>query len=166
MEILYIPPFKAIFTPQTFRYIACGAGNYLVLDAIIYFVCYHYIIQQHYIDIGFMVISPHVASLCIVFPLTFASGFWLNRHVAFRVGEEAVGGQLLRYAISVGGSIIISYIALKFLVEGVHIWATPSKVICSIITSIYSYLAARYFTFRKKGQSRDSVQTENKQKDL
>ncbi len=59
------------------------------------------------------------------------------------------GTQLIRYALSVVGSILLTYGCIKFFVEVCGLWPTPSKVATSILTAVYSYLAARYFTFRE-----------------
>ena len=85
----------------------------------------------------------------LVFPITFFTGFWLNREVAFRRFAVPSGTQLIRYALSVGGSILLTYGCIKFFVEVCGLWPTPSKVATSILTAVYSYLAARYFTFRE-----------------
>ena len=56
--------------------------------------------------------------------------------------------QLFRYALSIVGSLMLTYVGLKFFVEVCGIWPTPSKVITTLITVVYSFLAAKYFTFR------------------
>lgn len=150
LDMLYIKGLERYVTRETVRYVGCGVMNYIVLDAIIYYTIYHYIIRLNYIYLGSMVISPHVASLIITFPITFFTGFWLNRYVAFQSTERRVEGQLFRYALSVGGSIVLSYVSLKLLVESFGVWATPAKVMSSIITSLYSYLMARFYTFRRR----------------
>lgn len=101
------------------------------------------------VDLGFYAISPAVASLILVFPITFFIGFWLNRNVAFHATKERSQSQVKKYALSVCGSIILSYLSLKLLVEVCGVWATPAKTLSSIIVALYSYLAARYFTFRR-----------------
>ena len=93
-------------------------------------------------------VSPHVAAMLIVFPLTFFTGFWLHRHVAFRRSPLATGTQLFRYLLSVAGSVVVNYLFLKFFVELCGFWATPSQMMASLGTMVYSYLAAKYFTFR------------------
>ena len=87
------------------------------------------------------------ASLCLVFPITFFTGFWLNRNVAFRVTHLRTHKQLFRYALSVVGSIVINYLCMKLFVELFNIWPTPSKMLTTVISVIYSFLVARYFTF-------------------
>ena len=90
-----------------------------------YFLLYNFVLDKELLDLGFVAVSPHVAAMLIVFPLTFFTGFWLNRHVAFRRSPLARGTQLFRYLLSVAGSVVVNYLFL-----------------------VYSYLAAKYFTFR------------------
>lgn len=149
IEILYFPPISKLIKAETLRYGVCGVANYILLDATLYYIIYHYIVGLRYIELPMVVISPHVASLIIVFPITFLSGFWLNRYVAFGATQPRAIGQIIRYGITVVGSIILSYVTLKFLVEGLGVWATPAKVASSLITATYSYLMARCFTFTK-----------------
>jgi putative flippase GtrA len=131
-----------------FRYAVCGGVN-MVLDVVWYYIIYHYIVAQRFIDLGVVVMSPHVASLVVVFPITFFTGFWLNRNVAFRSVEVGQGRQLLRYVLSVVGSILLNYVCIKLFVEVVGIWPTPAKALTTVVSVVYSYLAGRYFTFRK-----------------
>ena len=50
--------------------------------------------------------------------------------------------------IEVPGSILLNYACMKFLVEVCGLWPTPSKCITSLAVALYSYLAARYYTFK------------------
>ena len=113
-----------------------------------YFLLYNFVLDKELLDLGFIAVSPHVAAMLIVFPLTFFTGFWLNRHVAFRRSPLATGTQLFRYLLSVAGSVVVNYLFLKFFVELCGFWATPSQMMASLGTMVYSYLAAKYFTFR------------------
>lgn len=147
LDGLYVP-FARWIPRQLFRYGACGGAN-LLLDALWYFLIYNYMIgPTRYIDFGPVVMSPHIASLCLVFPITFFTGFWLNRHVAFARSPLRTHTQLLRYALSVAGAVLLNYLCMKVLVETVGLWPTPSKLVTSVISALYSFLAAKYFTFR------------------
>ena len=148
IDSLYIKPVAAIIPQQLWRYGVCGAAN-MALDSVWYFVIYHFIVCKQFIDLGFVVVSPHIASLIVVFPITFFTGFWLNRNVAFHTSPTPRGRQLWRYALSVAGAIILNYLSMKFLVEVCGLWPTPSKVVTTVISSIYSFLMAKFFTFRK-----------------
>lgn len=120
----------------------------MMLDTLWYFIIYHYVVAERFIDIHFILISPHISTLSIVFPITFFTGFWLNRHVAFRVTHLKSRRQLVRYLLSVVGSLAINYVCMKLFVEVFNIWPTPSKMLTTAICVVYSYLAARFFTFK------------------
>lgn len=146
VDALYIKPLHGLISRSLFGYGLCGAAN-MTLDIVWYFLIYHYVVCERFFDLGFVVISPHILSLFIVFPITFLTGFWLNRNVAFRATEVSSRSQMLRYALSVLGSIAINYICMKLFVEVCHIWPTPSKMLTTAVSVCYSYLMARYITF-------------------
>ena len=147
IDLFYRWPFDRIFSREVFRYAACGGAN-MVSDAVLYYLIYHYIVAERFLNLGFVVVSPHIASLAVVFPFTFLIGFWLNRHVAFRSTRRRTRTQLLRYLLSVGGAIVLNYLCMKLFVDMLHFWPTPSKLLTTVISALYSYAAARYYTFR------------------
>lgn len=147
IDRLYIKPLSRVISRDTFGYGLCGAAN-MALDTMWYFVIYHYIILEQNLDLGIVVISPHIAALGIVFPITFFTGFLLNRYVAFRVARHPQGRQLMRYALSVAGSILLNYVLMKLFVDVCCFWPTVSKMLTTTIVALYSFLAARYFTFK------------------
>lgn len=149
VDWLYIAPFKRLVSRDIFAYGLCGGAN-MALDTLWYFVIYHYIVAERFIDLGVVVVSPHIASLIVVFPITFFTGFWLNRNVAFRATEYKTRGQLIRYALSVLGSIALNYLCMKLFVEHLYILPTPSKMLTTAVSVVYSFLAAKYFTFRPR----------------
>ena len=147
IDLFYVKPLQKLFSQQVFRYLACG-GITALLDAIWYYIIYHFIVCERIIDLGFIAVSPHIAALCVVFPITFFTGFWLNRNVAFQVTYISSLPQLAKYTLTVVGSILLNYACMKVLVEACGIWATPAKILTTIICAIYSFLVGRYFTFR------------------
>ena len=119
----------------------------MALDTVWYFLTYHYIICEQNLDLGVVVISPHIAALIIVFPITFFTGFLLNRYVAFRATRQRTTKQLFRYALSVVGSILLNYLLMKLFVDVCHIWPTIAKMMTTTIVAVYSFLAAKYYSF-------------------
>ncbi len=164
IDIFYIDIIARHTSKTTFRYAACGVANYLVLDPILYYIIYNYVVGHKLYDIGFIVISPHILAMILLFPIILFTGFWLNRHIAFEATGVSAHSQVLKYLFTIAGSLLMSYVLMKLLVDVCGLWPTPSKVITTLTTAIYSYLAARYFTF-KRGRA-GGVQTENKQKDV
>lgn len=146
IDTLYIKPLERVISRDIFGYGLCGATN-MALDTLWYFIIYHYIVAERFIDLGVVVMSPHISSLVVVFPITFFTGFWLNRHVAFRATRYRTLKQLARYGLTVVGAIILNYVLMKLFVETCGLWPTPSKMLTTVISAIYSFLVAKYFTF-------------------
>lgn len=147
IDWFYRKPVAAILPQQTFRYIVCGGAN-VVFSWVCYFLVYNFVLDKEQLDLGFVVVSAYVATMLLIFPFTFFTGFWLNRYVTFRHSPLPTGTQLFRYLLSIGGSVVVNYAGLKFFVEFCGLWATPSQMLATFVTMIYSYLAAKYFTFR------------------
>lgn len=140
-------PFLRFIPPEIFRYAATGGANTL-LDIILYFVVYQFILDGHTVDFGFIAISGHIAAFLMVFPITFTTGFFLAKYVTFTASELKGRIQLFRYLLSVGGSILLNYVFLKLFVEYFGWYAPLSKVVTTFLVVIYSYVAQRYFTFK------------------
>lgn len=144
---LFYPLFKGWLPLKTYRYAVCGGGN-LLFDIFLYYVLYNFVLQKENLDLGIVVFSPHIAALFIVFPITFTTGFLLNKYIAF--GESNLRGriQLYRYAIVVAGAILLNYLLMKLFVDGWGFYATPSKILVTAISVIYSYTLQNRFTFK------------------
>ncbi len=139
-------PFLRFIPLKTFRYAACGGSN-LVFAFFNYFVFYNFIFAKQNVDLNVVVLSPHIASLFFVFPITFVSGFLLNKYVTFSYSDLPGQVQFGRYLMVGIGALILSYFVLKFLVEFIGIYPTPAKVLTLIVTVIYSYLLQNHFSF-------------------
>jgi len=144
---LFYTPFKRYIPIETFRYAATGGFN-VVLDIILYFICFHYIIDKQIVDLGFIAMSPHIASFVFVFPITFATGFLFAKYITFTDSLMRGRTQLTRYLLTVSGSILLNYILLKFFVEYVLLWPTVAKIFTTVIVIGYSFIAQKYFTFK------------------
>lgn len=143
-------PFRKIIPRETFRYGATGGFNTL-LDILLYFICYNYILDKKIVDFQIVSVSPHIAAFLIVFPITFFTGFILAKYITFTNSEIRGRVQLIRYMISVSGSIFLNYVFLKLLVEFGGLWPTLAKIITTVIVVIYSYFAQKFFTFKTSG---------------
>ncbi len=147
IDRFYFVPLSRIMPLQTFRYAICGGAN-LLLNWVLYAVLYNFVFDKEVVELGFVAISPYIAAFIVVFPITFLTGFWLQKNIAFRYSPLMWGTQLFRYLLSVLGSILLNYLLLKFFVEVTRIYPTPSQVLTSLISIAYSYLMQKYFTFR------------------
>lgn len=148
-------PFSRWFSPQLFRYAACGGGN-MVLDWVLYFLIYNFVIGHQLINLHFtfcnlqfaQAITPHIATLCIVFPITLLTGFWLNKYVTFTQSNLRGSKQLMRYITIVALNLAVNYFGLKLCVECFGWYPTPSKMFITLITIAISYFGQKYYSFR------------------
>lgn len=148
-------PFLHFMSKTVFRYAATGGAN-TVLDILLYFIFYRFILDKQIVELGFVAIGPHIAAFLLVFPITFTSGFLLAKYVTFTTSDLQGKIQLFRYGLSVAGSILLNYIFLKLFVEYFGWYATFSKIVVTVIVVTYSYLAQRYFSFRAVKPNADS----------
>jgi len=144
-------PFKRYVAQDIFRYGFVGGMN-MVLDTFLYAVFFNFIFNQEIVYLGFMAMSAHIAAKVFVFPITFITGFLLNKYVAFSTSYLRSRIQFFRYALSVCGSLLLTYLLLKFFVEEVGFWATPSNFLTAVLVAIYSFCMQKFFTFRSLNQ--------------
>lgn len=143
-------PFQKFVPLETFRYAATGGFN-TMLDITLYFICYNFVVDKRVINLQIVSISPHIGAFLIVFPVTFFTGFLFAKYITFTNSVIRGRIQLIRYIISVSGSIFLNYVFLKVLVEFGGLWPTLAKVITTVIVVVYSYFAQKFFTFKTAG---------------
>ena len=141
------PLFRKIMPIHTFRYAACGGGN-TVLDILGFYLAYNFLFHKTPIHIGWLTISPHIASFMVSFCVTFPIGFYLSRYVVFQETSVKKTAQLLKYFLVVLGCIILNYIFLKLFVDYFGWYATPAKIMTTFFVVIFSYTSQKNYTFK------------------
>jgi putative flippase GtrA len=144
----FYPPFKGIMPYQTFQYAACGGGN-TVLNILLYFICYNFVLKKQNLQVGSFVISSHIAAFIIAFLVTFPIGFYLNMFVVFKGSELKKRIQLFRYFLVVIACILFNYLLLSLFVEKFNWYPTPSMIVATIIITLFSYFSQQHFSFKK-----------------
>jgi len=139
--------FKKMMPLQTFRYAACGGAN-TILDISLFFVSYNFILQKQFIHLGWLTISPHIASFIISFCITFPIGFYLSRYVVFQETTVTKKKQLFKYFIVVLGCVLLNYGFLKFFVDYLGWYPTMAKIVTTFFVVIFSYTSQKNFTFK------------------
>lgn len=146
IDVVYIP-FRRIMPLTLFRYGVCGTAN-MLFDWVLYYLVYHYVVDETTLQLTFIAFTPHIASMFITFPITFASGFLLSKYISFQQSSLKSTTQLVRYMLVVAGCIIINYICLKLFVEVCGFYPTPSKMLTTVFTVMFSYFSQKNYTFR------------------
>lgn len=139
--------FKRFLPLKTYRYAVCGGSN-VVLDMCLYFICYNFVLQKHNVDLFFVVLSPHIASLFFVFPITFLTGFALNKYITFQESNLPGKVQLVRYLMVGLSGFVLSYLCMKLFVDVLGFYPTPSRFITLVIAIVYSYILQNKFSFK------------------
>lgn len=141
-------PFFSRFMPkQTFRYAACGGGN-TILDILIYFISYNYILDKQIIHTPVGAVSPHIMAFLMSFVISFPAGYLLNRFIVFPGSTLKGRIQLFRYFVLVLVCIILNYVFIKLFVEQFGIFPTVAKILTTVIVISFSYLTQKHFTFK------------------
>ena len=152
-------PFSKYIPQQLFRYAACGGGN-MVLDWVLYFLIYNFVIGHElvYITLPFsfqfsnfssqICLTPHILTFLFVFPITLLTGFWLNKYVTFTQSSLRGYKQLWRYILIVALNLLVNYLGLKLCVDILSFYPTPSKMLITLATVAISFFGQKYFSFK------------------
>lgn len=143
----FYPPFRKYMPIQIFRYGVSGVAN-MVFDWILYFTVYNFVLKHQNLYIGFETLSSHIAALFMTFPITFITGFLLQKYVTFTASNLRGHVQLFRYLLVVLANLLLNYLGLKILVDLIGFFPTPSKMIVTIFTTVFSYFSQKKYTFK------------------
>lgn len=138
---------RRIVPRQTFRYGAVGGVN-LLYGIVQYWFIYNYVLFQGDVDMGFITISAPICAFLLNFIITFFTGFYLVRTIAFEESEVRGRVQIMRYAMVVALNVMINYFGLKLLVEVLDIFPSVSNAIIQVVTVNVSFVFNKYFTFK------------------
>ena len=143
----FYPPFRKYMSIQFFRYGVTGAAN-LVFDWVLYSFLYNFVIQHRLVHLGIVTLSPHIAALAFTFPVSFMTGFLLQKYVTFTASDLRGRVQLIRYGAVVALNLALNYFGLKLLVDLFGWWASPSKMAITILATGVSYFSQKKYTFK------------------
>ncbi len=141
---------------QTFRYAACGGMNTL-LDIFLYYIAFHYVLDEKILHVSVIAISPWIAAFLLSFLVSFPLGFYLNRNLVFPGSTLRGRVQLLRYFMLVLVCIALNYVFIKLFVERFHLYPTVSKILTTVIVVTFSYLTQKHFTFKTHRQENEAA---------
>ena len=139
--------FKSFMPLKTYRYAVCGGSNF-VLDTVLYFFSFQFIFNKQNLDLDVVVLSPHIAALFLVFPITFIVGFLLNRYIVFSESNLSLKTQFFRYLSVSSFGLVLSYVSMKVLVDVYLFYPTPSRLITIVIVTLFSYILQNKFSFK------------------
>ena len=137
---------------QTFRYAACGGVNTL-LDISLFAISYNLVLKKQNLSLGFITLSPHIASLFMALCISLPTGFYLNRYVVFSQSGLRRRSQLMRYILVTCICIVLNFIFLKLFVDYLGWYPTPAKITTTVIVIFFSYFSQTFYFFKAKETS-------------
>ncbi len=139
---------------RTFRYAVCGGSN-MLLDVIIYYLSYNFILHKQILDLGFIAFKPHIAALWMAFIVSFPVGFLLSKYIVFHTSQLKGRIQLFRYILIVAVNLVLNYAFLKTLVEYMNFYPTIARIFTTCILVTFSFLSQKHFTFKERKESHE-----------
>ena len=132
---------------QTFRYAVCGCSN-MILDILLYYISYNFILHKQVLYLGFYAFKPHIAALFMAFCVSFPTGFLLSKYVVFKTSFLRGRIQLFRYMLVVVINLLLNYSFLKVLVEYMQFYPTIARIFTTFFLVTFSYVSQKHFSFR------------------
>ncbi len=142
---------------QTFRYLVSGSVNTL-LGLVVFYVSYHYIFRAENFHFVYYAFESYTASLFISFGVTFIFGFFMMKYVVFDDSKIRGHVQLFRYLLVCLFNLTLNYALLKLAVEALRIYPTFAQIGATFFVAVVSYMAQRYFSFKKDKSIPDYVE--------
>jgi len=139
---------------RTFRYAVCGGSN-MLLDVLIYYISYNFILHKQILDLGFIAFKPHIAALWMAFIVSFPVGFLLSKYIVFHTSQLKGRIQLFRYILIVAVNLVLNYAFLKTLVEYMNFYPTIARIFTTCILVTFSFLSQKHFTFKERKESHE-----------
>lgn len=146
VDWFYFPFLHPFIPAKTFRYALTGGGN-MVFDWILYFLFFHFALNESDLNLGFVVISPEVAAFLMTFPFVFFIGLWLAKNITFQNSILSDKTQRFRYLMVTVANILIKYGGIKGLVS-IGFFPSIANVSMTVVTVIFSYVMQHNFTFK------------------
>jgi putative flippase GtrA len=116
------------------------------------------------VDFGFLVLLVekggvwYVAATAAGAFLGAITNFTLNRHWSFKATSERVHGQVLKYGVVSGGSLLLNSGGVWAFTESTGISYLSSKIVTALLVGLFfNFPLHRYFVF-KSSQAGLSVQ--------
>jgi putative flippase GtrA len=147
IDWFYRKPFTVLMPRQTFRFLACGGINFAV-STLVHLAAYNFVFAKRDLDMGVVVISPHIASLGVAWVVSSMIGFWMQKNISFRSSPLKDRIQLFRYFVSAVALALLSYGLDKLFVEVWRIYPTVAFMIIYLTTATLGFVLQKHYTFR------------------
>ncbi|SMO77813.1 GtrA family protein [Solitalea koreensis] len=140
---------KKAFDHKVVRFIISG-GTATMVDIVVYFLTYNYLLYKQPVQFLGSVISSHMAALCISFSAGFITNFLISKYFVFTGSDLRTRHQFFRYMMVSSVNFSANYFLLKLFVDFLHLFPTPARALSAVLVAGVSFFLNKYFAFRVK----------------
>lgn len=139
-----------LYQSRPFRYLVT-AGIATVVDVVVYFLVFNYLLRKANIDISSIVVGAPTASLIISFSCGLVTNFLLTKNFVFSNSDLKSSVQFGRFVIVAIAVFISNYYFMNFLIKVLDWYPTIARGFSAITIGVLSFITHKAFSFRIKG---------------
>ncbi len=128
---------------QAVKFIMVGVIN-TGIDVVVYFVLTRYTSFFHDQILITRVLSFLSGSVC---------SFILNRAWTFQKRDAVKGGEVLKFYLTVGMSLLIGLAAMQLFVAVLHLYDLIALALSIIFTFVWNFTVSKFWVFKKKSEN-------------
>lgn len=127
-----------------------SAGAATAVDIFSYFIMFNMVLEKMPVSFLGSLISAPIFSLLVSYSLGLITNFTITKYFVFQESDLRGRYQLMRYLLVAALVFVANYFLLKFFVEFLEIYPTPSRILSAGIVAVCSFYMHKLFTFRIK----------------
>ena len=143
---------KKIYHSKVFRYFI-SAGVATIVDIIVYFVMFNYILKKQVVPVPFIndfVFQAPTISLAISYSCGLVTNFTITKFFVFHESTMKTRYQLIRF-IGVALMILgLNYLLMTFLIRQLDWYPTVARTFSALSIGVLSFLIHKSFSFKVK----------------
>lgn len=140
---------KKVLKHRFIRYFF-SAGTATAVDIFTYFVTFNMILKKQPIHFLESMISAPIFSLIVSYSFGLVTNFIITKYFVFQESDLRGRYQLVRYLMVAGVIFAANYFLMKFLMDFIGVFPTPSRIVSAAVVAVCSFYMHKFFTFRIK----------------
>ncbi|MVN20825.1 GtrA family protein [Mucilaginibacter arboris] len=147
------PAFKKLLKNEIVRFfLSTGVG--FIVDAIVYYLVYHYAFNDEGVKVFNYLISRDVISLIISYSCCIICNFLLTKYFVFAHSKLSSRSQFLRFFLVAFVGFFANLLMLRLFVYVFKVYPPLARIIAALSLGIASYFVHKFFSFNIKRGSK------------
>ena len=147
------PFIKKLLKNEVVRFfLSTGVG--FIVDAIVYYLVYHYVFNNNGINILDYSISRTVISLIISYSCCIVCNFLLTKYFVFAHSKLSSRNQFVRFFTVAFLGFFANLLMLRLFVSIFKVYPPLARIIAALSLGVASYFVHKFFSFNIKRGSK------------